>query len=153
MIEQDRQRFDAVVEDEIDRLPTIARQWLDRIPVVVLDHPTNAMLDHLGVEPHQWTTKRRAFCGLHTGVSLPRRSVEVPEAHAFDQIHLFREGITRLAGAWDWVSDEMGDGRGSEEDRLRALERLRREIRITLLHEIGHHFGLGEEELGRLGFA
>ena len=28
-----------------------------------------------------------------------------------------------------------------------------REIRITLLHEIGHHFGLGEDDLARLGYA
>ena len=30
--------------------------------------------------------------------------------------------------------------------------RLREEIRITLLHEIGHAFGIGEERLGELGY-
>ena len=30
--------------------------------------------------------------------------------------------------------------------------RLRDEIRITLLHEIGHAFGFGEERLGELGY-
>ena len=29
---------------------------------------------------------------------------------------------------------------------------VRSEIRITLLHEIGHHFGLDEEQLEQLGF-
>ena len=147
MIEQDRQRFDELVEDEIGRLPPIARGWIDRVPVVVLDVPTNAMLESLDIDSFEWTASRRTFCGLHTGVSLPRRSIEAPEAHAFDQIHLFRDGITRQAGAWDWI----GDGGG--EDSQRALERLRREIRITLLHELGHHFGLDEDELERLGFA
>jgi predicted Zn-dependent protease with MMP-like domain len=33
------------------------------------------------------------------------------------------------------------------------VTQLRRQIRITLLHEIGHHFGLTEEDLAALGYA
>jgi predicted Zn-dependent protease with MMP-like domain len=29
---------------------------------------------------------------------------------------------------------------------------IREEIRITLMHEIGHHFGLGEDELSEAGY-
>ena len=29
---------------------------------------------------------------------------------------------------------------------------LRRQIRVTLLHEIGHYFGMDEEDLGRIGY-
>jgi predicted Zn-dependent protease with MMP-like domain len=32
-------------------------------------------------------------------------------------------------------------------------DRVREEIRITVLHEIGHHFGLDEDDLDRLGYA
>jgi predicted Zn-dependent protease with MMP-like domain len=29
---------------------------------------------------------------------------------------------------------------------------VRHEIRVTLLHELGHHFGLDEDDLERLGY-
>jgi len=32
-------------------------------------------------------------------------------------------------------------------------EALRHQVRITVLHELGHHLGLGEERLGELGYA
>jgi len=33
-----------------------------------------------------------------------------------------------------------------------STAQLRRQIRITILHELAHHHGLGEEELRRLGY-
>ncbi|MFM8733132.1 MAG: metallopeptidase family protein, partial [Phycisphaerales bacterium] len=47
---------------------------------------------------------------------------------------------------WEPWTDEDGTELGGE-------ERVRHEIRVTLLHELGHHFGLSEEDLGRLGYA
>ena len=32
-------------------------------------------------------------------------------------------------------------------------ETLRHQVRITVLHELGHHLGLGEDRLGELGYA
>ena len=50
----------------------------------------------------------------------------------------------------------MADGGpGTVDALLTALggeRRVREEIRITLLHELGHHFGLGEDDLERLGY-
>ena len=31
-------------------------------------------------------------------------------------------------------------------------EDLVREVRITVLHELGHHFGMDEDDLARLGY-
>ena len=50
------------------------------------------------------------------------------------------------AGGWEEWTDEDGAALGGE-------ARVVREIRITLLHEIGHHFGLDEDDLDRLGYA
>ena len=60
-------------------------------------------------------------------------------------ITLFRRGIVDLAGGWEARTEE-GCAVGGE-------VAIREEIRITLLHEIGHHFGLDEDELDRLGYA
>jgi predicted Zn-dependent protease with MMP-like domain len=94
----------------------------------------------MGIDPED----RAALCGLHSGIPLTERSVEhggLPEV-----ITLFREGILEEAGGWEeWTDDD-----GTE---LGGRERILREIRITLLHEIGHHFGLDEDDLERLGYA
>ena len=58
---------------------------------------------------------------------------------------------------------ERGDVSGSLPDRIaiyrlplesdfRDAEELRREIRITVLHELGHYFGLDEDRLAELGY-
>ncbi len=83
------------------------------------------------------------LCGLHTGIALTERSVERPDSS--DVIHLFREGIVDTAGGWEEASDEEGEYGGEA--------RIREEIRVTILHEIGHHFGLDEGDLERLGYA
>jgi predicted Zn-dependent protease with MMP-like domain len=76
-------------------------------------------------------------------VPLTDRSVERPDSS--DVVHIFREGIVDMAGGWDEGEDEHGPFGGEE--------RIREEIRITILHELGHHFGLDEDDLERLGYA
>ena len=68
----------------------------------------------------------RPLLGLYRGVPLPRRSSTYSGVLP-DKISIFRGPITRL-GAGD-------------------TERLRREIRHVVLHEIAHHFGISDERL------
>lgn len=136
MTPEERDRFDALLEEEIESLPPAIRALLDESPVIVEDHPDPALLAELGMEPDD------ILCGLHTGVPITERSVEHPD---METIHLFREGILDMAGGWEEWKDENGEPLGGE-------ELIREEIRITLLHEIGHHFGLDENDLERLGY-
>lgn len=127
---QERERFDALLEEVLETLPEHIRRRLDDVPLIVDDRPTPAMLKSMGMGPDE------SLCGLHTGVPLTERSVEhsgvLPE-----DIRIFREGIVETAGGWDqedaddWVFDE---------------------IWVTVLHEIGHHFGLDEKDLEDLGY-
>lgn len=132
----ERERFDRLLDRVVDLLPPGVRRLLDEVPVIVLDRPTRRMIDELSAE-HGEDLSEDVLAGLHSGLSLTERSVEhsgtLPE-----EIHLFREGIVELADGWD------GDD---------ADERVAEEIRVTLLHEIGHHFGLDENDLDRLGYA
>lgn len=129
-----RERFDALLEGVLERLPPGVLRLLDEVPLIVLDEPTPDMLVDLGVPREEWAEERRSLCGLHSGVSLIDQSVEV-SGELPGQIHLFRRGIVRAAGGWD--------------DEAKVEE----EIRVTVLHEIGHHFGLEEDDLDRLGYA
>ena len=62
-----------------------------------------------------------------------------------EHIHIFREGIVNLA-----TEDEEGRALGWKAEH--AEESIYEEIRITILHEIGHHFGLDEDDLEELGY-
>lgn len=135
MTEQERSRFDALMDDVVAGLPPSIARLLDEISVVVLDEPTPGMLADLGIAPDDHEALDE-LCGLHTGTALTERSVE-HHADLPTTIHLFRRGIVALAGGWQ---DPNADDRVYEE------------IRITLLHEIGHHFGLDEDDLERLGY-
>ncbi len=135
MNDRERARFDDLLEEAIDSLPGGVRALIDEIPIIVLDRPTPELLKELGVDPADESAALE-FCGLHTGTMLTERSVE-RSADLPTDIHLFREGIIDLAGGWK---------------QPEADDCVYEEIWVTLLHEIGHHFGLEEEDLERLGF-
>jgi predicted Zn-dependent protease with MMP-like domain len=135
----ERDRFDALVEEVIAGLPPTLRALIEEIPVIVLDRPDRKMLEDLGMDPDD-DEAASELCGLHTGVSITEKSIE----HAGElptEVHLFREGIVNLAGGWEEDPEGFGGG-----------EAVREEIQVTLLHEIGHHFGLEEDDLFELGY-
>ena len=140
MRRDERERFDRLFEQVLAALPGEIHRMIEEVPVVLEDHPSRELLTDMGIDPDD----RAGLCGLHSGIPLTERSVS--DAGLPEVISLFREGILEEAGGWDeWTDDD-----GTE---LGGRERILREIRITLLHEIGHHFGLDEDDLERLGYA
>ena len=75
------------------------------------------------------TDARATLFGLYTGVPLPER--EGGEPLLPDRIVLYRRPILESCST-----------------RAEAV----REIRVTLLHEVGHYLGMNEEDLDRLGY-
>lgn len=138
--DEERERFDALLEEEIERLPASVRAMLEATPLIVDDAASRRMLRELGLDP-----ETEDLCGLHSGVPLTERSVS-DQPLAPEDIRIFRRGIIDQAGGWEIGRDEDGTEFGGE-------ARVREEIRITLLHEIGHHYGLDEDDLERLGYA
>ena len=118
------QQFDRLVAEAIAGLPESFRAALDVVRVEVRDRPTPAELTSLGLEPDE------LLLGLYRGVPLTERSVlDAPRLP--DVISLFKEDL---------------------EDACDDAAMLRVEVRTTLLHELGHYFGFGEDELDRLGY-
>ena len=130
-----RERFDALLERELAGLPEHLHAVLEEVPLHVMDEPDPRILKDLGVEPDELDAAREELCGLHTGFMLTERPIEL-DAVLPNEIHLFRRGIALMSGGL------------SADD-----EPLAEQIRITLLHELGHHFGLEEDDLDDLGFA
>jgi predicted Zn-dependent protease with MMP-like domain len=109
----------------LDRLPRQFRNQLRNVEFVVEEHPSLELLRDEGLDPGLDT-----LYGIYQGVPLPdRSSLDLP---------LLPDKITIFAGPL------LRDFPGAEE--------LREEIRITVLHEIAHYFGMDEEEVEDLGY-
>ncbi|MDP7015451.1 MAG: metallopeptidase family protein [Pirellulaceae bacterium] len=127
-----REEFDSFVNQVVEELPDQLTKLLDETPLIVEDEPARHVLDALGVD-------RAELCGLFSGVALTDRSPSLPFEPP-TSVYIYRLGVRRLA---------------AQQSRLRRSSRadeLRRQIRITVLHELGHLHGLDEGDLARLGY-
>lgn len=117
-----RDEFEELVEKAFRSLPAEFAQRLENMEIIVEDRPSRQDLEGLELGPGE------TLFGLYRGVPLPDRgqgyTLTIP-----DVIVIYQHPL-------EW---EFGDE-----------ERLYKEVRYTLFHEIGHYFGLSEEELAQL---
>ena len=131
LTDEQRAYFDRQLEYVMGEMPPRVHELLREIPMYVDDYPSPQIMRRMRLRrPDQ-------LCGLYTGVPLTQRSVELSGVLS-DVIHIFRLGILSMA------TDRQG--------RLNETE-LRRQIRITVLHEVAHFFGIDDDELDDLGYA
>lgn len=116
--------FDNVLRQALDELPGMFRESLRNVAIVVEDRAPDWLLDELDLSPGE------TLYGFYHGIPLPERSV-LDSGNLPDRISVYRGPL-------------MKDFRDPGE--------LARQIRTTLLHEIGHFFGMDEEDLARLGY-
>ena len=115
--------FRRLVDEALALVPEEFRPWIAGVPVVIEDWPADDLLDALGVPEDQ------TLYGLYSGHPItdgPPGSGELPP-----RITLFRAPLL--------------------EDCADEAE-LRLEITTTILHEVAHHFGIGEARLKELGW-
>ncbi len=117
------ERFAQLLQAALDELPEQFAQFVQQVPVEVLAEPDRSLRRRFKL------TAGRVL-GLYVGRPLTQRSVE-DSGQMPDVIYLFQKTIESICD--------------SEAD-------LARQIRITLLHEIGHHFGMNEKDLEELGY-
>ena len=117
------QEIEAIARRTLDALPAPFSDSLGDLVLKVEDFADEATLREMGIaDPFELT-------GLYEGVPLTERSVE-QSGGLPDLVRLFRRPIL----------DEWADG----EDRLEHL------VAHVLIHEIGHHFGLSDEDMHAL---
>lgn len=109
----------------IDRLPRRFRDQLRNVEFVVEARPSRELLLEEDLDPEEDT-----IYGLYQGIPLPERSSLDPPLLP-DKITIFAEPLL----------EDFPDP-----------EQLRQEIRLTLLHEIAHYFGMDETEIEDLGY-
>jgi predicted Zn-dependent protease with MMP-like domain len=109
----------------VDRLPKEFRQQLRNVEFIVEVRPSKELMRAEGLDPDQDT-----LYGIYEGVPLPERSALDPPLLP-DKITLFAEPLLQ-----DFTDPDE----------------LREEIRLTVLHEIAHYFGMDEDEIEELGY-
>ena len=120
MMRMSRDEFERVVSKALDGLPEEVAPYLENIVVVVEDEPTEDELLDAGLDPETET-----LFGLYQGMALPDRG------GTYGNVLPDRIVIYRLP-----LLDEC-------QDRKELIQ----EIQDTVVHEIGHYFGLEEEDL------
>ena len=117
-----RRQFEALVDRSLRRLPRAFRAKLANIAVVVERWPDEATLAEMEIEPPD------TLYGLYRGVDLPHRDSSYG--------NVLPDTITIYQGP---IEEDCAD-----EAEMADV------IRETVVHEIGHYFGLDDDTLHRI---
>ena len=122
-VEVDAAFFEQAVGEALENLPRSIREYVEDVPVLVEDYPTGGLLSRENVSPQ--------ILGIYVGI--PRTEAELTaQPEDVTRVILFKRNLEKVC---------------------RDREDLVDQIQITLRHEIGHHLGLSEEDMERLGLA
>jgi len=114
-----RDEFRALVDEALLLIPENFREAMQNIAIVVEDEPSARALADVGLEPPD------TLLGLYEGTPLTERQW----AHG----NALPDKITLFQGPIEEASEDR-------EDTIVAIAE-------TLIHEVGHYFGLSEEEI------
>jgi predicted Zn-dependent protease with MMP-like domain len=114
-----REHFAKVVEEALDSLPQEFRSRIQNVAVLVDDVPPN---QPSSPPPGQ---QRRLLLGVFHGVPTTKKSM-FDLSTGPDRIVLYQKNIEAVCS---------------------TEAEVREQIRLTVIHELGHYFGLDEEQL------
>ena len=114
-----RQAFLRLVDDALASIPDRFREALVNIAIVVEDEPTDAQLAAVEIEPPD------TLLGLYEGIPLTERQ--------WSHGNTLPDKITLFQGPIEDASED-------DDDTVVAIGE-------TLIHEVGHYFGMSEEEI------
>ena len=122
----DQEQFEQIVERTFDRLPEKFRSAIENVGIFIEEYPSEELVVQLGLR-----SKHHLF-GLYQGIPLTRRGTwygmnPTPP----DRITLYKNNI---------------------ESACRTDQEVEAKIYEVLVHEIGHYFGMNEEEIRSAGY-
>ena len=114
-----RETFNALVEEALRDIPRRFREEIKNVAIVVEDAPSPELLTEMQIEPPD------SLYGLYQGTPLPERSWGYGNALP-DRVTLFQRPIQEDAD--------------DHEDIIVCIAE-------TLIHELGHYFGMSEAQI------
>jgi len=122
-VDVDEAFFREASAEAFSNLPRSIREYVEDVPILIEDWPSRELLAGENVSPQ--------ILGIYIGT--PRTEAEITaQPEDLTRVILFKRNLEKIC-----------------RDRSDLIE----QIQITLRHEIGHHLGLSEEDLERLGLA
>jgi len=115
-----RREFEKLVEEALATIPEDFRAAIRNMAIVVEDEPPDDVLEEMEIPPGD------TLLGLYQGTPLPDRGA----AHG----NTLPDVVTLFQGP-------IEDAAGGDPDQIVY------EIGETLIHELGHYFGLSEDEI------
>jgi predicted Zn-dependent protease with MMP-like domain len=111
--------FETLVEEALESIPAEFQEQVENLVVLVEPEPDEETLERVGVK------EEHVLLGLYQGVSLTEYGRI--RRHEPERITIFQHNIETYC---------RGDP-----------DRIRDQVRRTVLHELAHHFGIGHEEM------
>lgn len=117
-----RENFERLVEKALETLPEEYKKYFTNIAIIAEDYPGREDTKRLN-------TKKELLLGLFSGVPYPKKGgfFNIPYPLP-DKIILFQKNIENICS--------------TEKELIEQIQK-------TLIHEVGHYFGLSERELRR----
>lgn len=124
MIRISEVEFERAVQVALDSIPEEFEAYMENVIIEVMAAPTPVIMRDHDVPDD--------VLGLYVGVPLDERGDGGFGSTMPDRIFIFRDNLCAMCKTYDELIEE---------------------IRITVLHEIGHHFGMDEDDLDDVGYA
>ena len=118
------EEFEQLVDQALDGIPDGFKERLENISIVVEDYPSEHFLSGLRPRP-----SRDSLLGVYIGVPYTRRPAGPMTGKLPDRIELYQKNIESIC---------------------RSDREIVTQVRDTIIHEVGHYFGLDEDTLRRL---
>jgi predicted Zn-dependent protease with MMP-like domain len=119
-----KERFEELVAAALDSLPTEFRRRMKNVAVLVADVPPEQHAREQSA-PRPRSLPRTLILGQFIGTATTQKSFfSVP--HGPDHVVLYQKNIEAVC---------------------RDDDEIRHQVRMTLIHEVGHYFGMSEEQL------
>jgi predicted Zn-dependent protease with MMP-like domain len=115
----EREKFEQLVADALASIPKRFRDAMRNLAIVVEDEPSRELLEEMEIDPPD------TLLGLYQGTPLTERGWDYGNRLP-DRILIFQRPHERAARNLDDLVVAIGE---------------------TLIHEIGHYFGMSEEQI------
>lgn len=122
----DRNHFEAIFNQAFDQLPDMFKHNIDNVQFLIEDYPTHDQVTKVKIPSKHY------LLGLYEGIPLKHRGPWYGSTPTLpDRITLFQKNIEAYS-----------------RDEKEIIDK----IREVLIHEIGHYFGMTEEEIRKAGY-
>lgn len=141
------EEFEAAITEALDAMPEQFMEALNNVAVVWEEEPSAYHLGYDEGEELRWPTADAAEAGYENG--------DRDEESEFDDLLGLFDGLSiveRANGYDDDIPNVITVFKGPHERCFDSREEIVEEVGKTIIHELGHYFGLNEDQLAAMGY-